>query len=519
MASALVKPVPTPFCRRDTLHWPLPLSSILSTLSVGRRDISRLNPLLSPTRSIFYLWRFPIARLKCKLKEHHAGFQLVSLTAGTRSTVRVFLSAFKLYYRVMRAQGLYHYDNPLVDGLSTALAEVEEHLAENDPGPRMPQISGVVAPKKKQRLSDSYFKLVGEVWVPQVIDDPQLPARILAGGQRIGWRLREQCIVRILFESGGRVSEVVGQTLGDWVARGMLQETQAFSKGSHGKRVKFLRFSAATAKLLRRYCDTERRGLDLHHYALNDYLQAARSEKLDLYEAPLFISRHRTPLTPKTFRDRYWNPACRAAGIEADVHQARHWYVTQIVRSIYETAHSEAEAQCRLRELIEYMGWKSGWETLEAYQHYFDPQRHAEIQDQLHRRLDVSLRHSLRDKMRAVPDHTPHQQTYDSIENTDRLVSESERDADLEYLFALGGQRGNGESSPTSCAFPDSFKNPTIRNIPAAAICKIHSTTFMIFPVELELKRVSSVNACCIPLPLLPFSIIQELIVPILPRR
>jgi len=241
----------------------------------------------------------------------------------------------------MRAQGLYHYDNPLVDGLSTALAEVEEH------------------------------------------------------------------IVRILFESGGRVSEVVGQTLGDWVARGMLQETQAFSKGSHGKRVKFLRFSAATAKLLRRYCDTERRGLDLHHYALNDYLQAARSEKLDLYEAPLFISRHRTPLTPKTFRDRYWNPACRAAGIEADVHQARHWYVTQIVRSIYETAHSEAEAQCRLRELIEYMGWKSGWETLEAYQHYFDPQRHAEIQDQLHRRLDVSLRQSLRDKMRAVPDHTP----------------------------------------------------------------------------------------------------------------
>src|SRR6266508_1617301 len=377
MASALVKPVPTPFCRRDTLHWPLPLSSILSTLSVGRRDISRLNPLLSPTRSIFYLWRFPIARLKCKLKEHHAGFHLVSLTAGTRSTVRVFLSAFKLYYRVMRAQGLYHYDNPLVDGLSTALAEVEEH------------------------------------------------------------------IVRILFESGGRVSEVVGQTLGDWVARGMLQETQAFSKGSHGKRVKFLRFSAATAKLLRRYCDTERRGLDLHHYALNDYLQAARSEKLDLYEAPLFISRHRTPLTPKTFRDRYWNPACRAAGIEADVHQARHWYVTQIVRSIYETAHSEAEAQCRLRELIEYMGWKSGWETLEAYQHYFDPQRHAEIQDQLHRRLDLSLQQSLQDKMLTAPDHSPHRQPCQSIEQADQPVSGSEIDVDLEYLFALGGRRGN----------------------------------------------------------------------------
>ncbi len=391
-----------------------------------------------------------IARLKCKLKEHYAGFQLVSLTAGARSTVRVFLSALKLYYRVMRAEGLYHYDNPLVDRLSVALTEMEEGFAADGSGPRMPQVSGVVAPRKKQRLSDSYFKLVGEVWVPQVIDDPQFPVRVLAGGQKIGWRLREQCIARILFESGGRVSEVVGQTLGDWVARGILQETQAFSKGSHGKRVKFLRFSAATAKLLRRYCDTERRQIDLHHYALDDYLQAARSEKLDLYQAPLFLSHHKTPLAPKTFRDRYWNPACRAVGIEADVHQARHWYVTQIVRSIYETGRSEAEVQRRLRELIEYMGWKSGWETLEAYQHYFDPQRHAEIQDQLHQRLDASLQQSLRDKMRTASDRTPRHQTNQSVEKTDRRVSGSELDVDLEYLFTLGGQRGNDESGGSS---------------------------------------------------------------------
>lgn len=391
-----------------------------------------------------------IARLKCKLKEHHAGFQMVSLTSGARSTVRVFLSALKLYYRVMRAQGFYHYDNPLVDGLSTALAEVEERLAEETGAPRMPQISGAVEPKKKQRLSDSYFKMVGEVWVPQVIDDPQFPVRVLAGGQKIGWRLREQCIARILFESGGRVSEIVGQTLGDWVARGILQETQAFSKGSHGKRVKFLRFSAATAKLLRRYCDTERRGLDLHHYALDDYLHAAKSEKLDLYQAPLFLSHHKTPLAPKTFRDCYWNPACRAAGIEADVHQARHWYVTQVVRSIYETGRSEAEVQRRLRELIEYMGWKSGWETLEAYQHYFDPQRHAEIQDQLHQRLNASLQQSLQDKMRTASDHTLRQQTNQSIEETGQPVSGLEMDVDLEYLFTLGGQRGNGESGSSS---------------------------------------------------------------------
>src|SRR6266446_4639171 len=54
----------------------------------------------------------------------------------------------------------------------------------------------------------------------------------------------------------------------------------------------------------------------------------------------------------------------------------------------------------------------------------------------------------------------------------------------------------------TICAFPDSFKYPTIKNIPAAAICKTQSTRFTIFPVEPEADCVLSVNACVMPLPL-----------------
>jgi hypothetical protein len=144
---------------------------------------------------------------------------------------------------------------------------------------------------------------------------------------------------------------------------------------------------------------------------------------------PLFLSRRGTQLTAKTFREGYWNPACRAAKIEADVHQTRHWYVTQAIRSIYETAGSETEIDRRLRELIEYMSWKSGWETLEAYQHYFDPQRHTEVQDRLHQRLEEALKGELgHPPGRAVPSVATRQ-----IE---------ERDSDLEYLLVLGGRRG-----------------------------------------------------------------------------
>jgi integrase len=382
-----------------------------------------------------------VERLKCKVREHYAGFQLVSLTDGAQTTVRVFLSALKLFYRVMRAQDLYRQANALVDGPSAVVAEVQDRIAGGDSLPRMPEVSGVVHPRK-QRLSDSYFKLVGETWIPQVIDDPEFPARVLSGGQSVGWGLQEQCIARILFESGCRVSEAVGLSLRDWASRGLLQEAQAFNKGSHGRRVKFIRFSAATAKLLRRWFDTERRQLDRTHHVLDDYLRSAQEHGTNLYHVPLFLCRRGTKLTAKTFREGYWNPACQAAGIEADVHQARHWYVTQAIRGIYETARSESDINRRLRELIEYMGWKSGWETLQAYQHYFDPQRHAEVQDQLHQRMDQALKEDLaQSPSRHSVVITPSRAVL-QVENAGRSNHDGERDSDLEYLLALGGGRG-----------------------------------------------------------------------------
>jgi site-specific recombinase XerD len=151
-------------------------------------------------------------------------------------------------------------------------------------------------------LSDSYFKLEDERWVPQVVDDLTLFARVLRGGRKLKhWGLREECVTRILFESGCRVSEAVGLTLGDWVAWGMTREATAFSKGSHGRRIKFLRFSNETAKLLRRYFDGERRYLDPQGYSLEEYLREAKAGQRDLYTIPLFLSRQRTMLSAKTY--------------------------------------------------------------------------------------------------------------------------------------------------------------------------------------------------------------------------
>jgi len=285
---------------------------------------------------------------------------------------------------------------PLQEARRASAGDVDEIRAVDDAWPRMPDCSGVAPPRRPRRLSDSYFTLVGTVWVPQVVDDPTLPARILAGGRSLPrWRLRDECVTRVLFESGGRVSEVTGLTLGDWVARGLLQDATTFSKGSHGRRVKFLRFSSDTVKLLRRYVDGERCALDPRGLTCAALVEPAARRQPELLAAPLFLSARRTPLSAKTYRETAWNPACAAAGIDADVHQARHWYVTMAVRQIYDSAATGAEVQRRLRELIEYMKWRRGTQTLDCYEHYFDAVRHAEIQDRVHARLDDALRAQL----------------------------------------------------------------------------------------------------------------------------
>jgi site-specific recombinase XerC len=292
----------------------------------------------------------------------------------------------------------------------------------------MPDVSGVEPTRSHRRLTDSFFKLVGREWVPQIIDDPTFPVSVLSGGRKLpGWGLREECVTRLLFETGGRIFEVTGLTLGDWVNRGLTREATAVSKGSHGRRMNFFRFSTDTATLLRRYFDGHRRSHDRTKWRLADYLRARDDKLTDLNEVPLFLSTRGTPLKAKSFRETYWTPACRAAGLDTDPHQARHWYVTMAVRTIHETSGTESDIRRRIRELIEYMQWRGGEQTMAAYDHYFDTARHADIQDQLHERLRVALERGLK---------RGSTRTATKPQNSTPLVS---ADPDLAFLRGLGG--------------------------------------------------------------------------------
>ena len=159
--------------------------------------------------------------------------------------------------------------------------------------------------------------------------------------------------------------------------------------------MKTLRFRPGTAKLLRRYINGERRRCDLRRRSLSDYVRVGEQGEVDLHDVPLFLTRRGDPLTVKQFRRGYWKPACAAAGIDADPHQARHWFVTACVREIYAVSDRDGEVQRGKEALMDYMAWRSGEQTLRAYEHVVQTELAAMIQDRVHAHMSGALAREL----------------------------------------------------------------------------------------------------------------------------
>lgn len=333
-----------------------------------------------------------VGRLGCQVQERPGGYETIKIGDEQVNRVRLLLTGLKLFYRLAVLTGDYRHPNPLAEPYP-ALDWAAARPAGRDERPPMPAVSGVADPPARRRLSDSYFLLVDAQWVPRIVTDPHLCQRILAGGRTLAarrkdWGLREEAAIALLFETGARVSEILALTLDDWWAQGLGQIAWARNKGSRRRRAKFVRFSPDTAKLLRRYGDTLRATVDPHHRSFHDYLALARGGQAALDTVPLFLSRRGTPWSVASFRAHYWKPACAAAGLDVDIHQARHWYVTQAMAEVEARARrGEITVERGTAELVEYMQWRSGEAVLAAYNHATDAAGHARTQDRLFQRL------------------------------------------------------------------------------------------------------------------------------------
>ena len=317
---------------------------------------------------------------KCKLqaRQDRLGVKVtyVRQTDDTRINVRIFLAVLRRFYDYLIANHRYEHLNPLLhEDMARVATELRQNyrraIREMEGRDPMPAASGV-DPPSGIRLSANYFRCVEEEWLPKTIDDPDFPHLIYNAGKQHGWGLRELCVVRILFESGARISEVFDLTAKDWAMSQFLTGFLARNKGSFGIRTKRLVISSATAKLCRRYFDDEREGRRAHDPQRLTIADLSKLDEPALAQVKLFLSErgvHGTPLFSKSFRAYHWNRTLHSVGIQANPHLTRHWFVTNALRTIERTSKDANEVLRRKTELVQYMAWRTAERTLKAYEH------------------------------------------------------------------------------------------------------------------------------------------------------
>ncbi|MGE7998907.1 tyrosine-type recombinase/integrase [Lysinibacillus sp. NPDC093190] len=304
----------------------------------------------------------------CKVREKDT-FRFVNKTNKSIKTVSRFLSALKSFYKSQIRLKKYKYSNPMID--SYTILNEHKNVGVRKDKPRMPSEAGTEEPNLTRRLTDSYFKLINDEWQPEIIGDKFLPFEVYKAGKKVNWSLREQVIAHMLFEGGARASEVIELTIGDYRARNSFQEAETFNKGSHGKRVKFIRFSKDTTKLLMRYINKERAKYDESQRTFDELPN----------DAPVFLTAVGTPFTRQSWY-YHWKKAMDKCEMKLNPHKTRHWFVTTSMREIYETSKTDAEITQRKNQLIQYMKW-SNKDTIQIYEHYFDEGKHREIHNQM----------------------------------------------------------------------------------------------------------------------------------------
>lgn len=361
---------------------------------------------------------FLIHKAHCKVTTSDSKtYYNVKLTNKSPNTVNRMLSALKSFYKIMIEMEMYTYPSPLID----AHAILDEYKMQiegvREGKPRMPKEAGTEEPLPKgaRRLTDSFFKIINGEWKPQIIDDPYLPFMIYKAGKDSKWKLRDEIITTMLFQTGARATEVIELTFGDYRARYDKGEFATFNKGSNGIRTKFLKVDNDTLKLLDRYIHGARKKVDKSGLNMNDIPD----------EIPIFLNQYGNPYTYDAFL-KNWVNIMEKAEIKINIHKTRHWFVTRSIRMIREKYNDKAEQENAIERLRIYMDWSEKADTIKVYEHHVDEKNYLVEQ---HDRLLEKMK---KDQEEYLIQLNPRKRAKNpSIEPRNKITQMSEKQHDL----------------------------------------------------------------------------------------
>jgi len=148
---------------------------------------------------------------------------------------------------------------------------------------------------------------------------------------------------------------------------------------------------------------------------------------------PLFLSRRGNPYDYDSFK-KHWYKLCAVLQLDLNIHALRHWFVTQEIRLICETATEPGDIERGKEDLVRSMAWRSP-ETLQCYEHYFDSLRHAELQDRLHTRWSEDTARYAREHTDVPSARTP----FGPASALPPGPAETPREEGWDSLLSLGG--------------------------------------------------------------------------------
>jgi hypothetical protein len=296
-------------------------------------------------------------------------------------TLQNRIHSWKEYYRfLIEEEKSYQGENPFSwkikkDGFSNVFI------------PTMPPRSGMSLPKKRHWETNTFFCVVEDDWEPHIIGDPHLANIVIDSANKSDPVYK--IILRILFEGGPRVHEVLSLNVGDCrKVYGKTIGARAINKGSGMERVKTIHWTPQTERMIRNYINTDRKKFDHLHRGIVDLPD----------HSPLFINRAGNRITYGGFYRQY-RKICDRAQIKLTTHQIRHSFVTNFLRKLNETVPLAYRESYR-RKFIKYMNWRNA-ETIEVYDHYL-----GEISDEeLHEVIDQKF--VMQEQTQAINSNSP----------------------------------------------------------------------------------------------------------------
>ncbi len=304
----------------------------------------------------------------------------VDLSTIKIKTLQNRIISWKVFYDFLIDEKYYQYLNPFS-------WTINKTKGTNTYTPMMPPRSGMTLPQKRRHWeTNTYFCIKETEWELKFIDDPSLDSIILSNAQGKGVHLAIRIILRILFEGGPRIHEVVTITIGDWRSiKGSNIGAKGINKGDRNARVKIIHWNVITERMIHNYINHERMEFDTFHRSLDELPD----------KEPLFINKFGRPITCNGFY-KHFRAICKRANVALTVHQIRHWFVTSRLRHIYELVEPSRIGAYKTK-FQKYMCWKSA-ETMKIYDHYLGRVSDEELFDVFDREYSPKTSHINQEK-------------------------------------------------------------------------------------------------------------------------